>query len=416
MLAILASHPIQYHVPIWQQLAARVQVPFEVWYLTAHGVTPTFDKEFGTVFSWDIESLAEYPYCFPDEPVPEQLGGFWQTGMPAAYRKRLLSGEVTALFVPGWNLLACWEAVFIAKRLGIPVWIRGDSNDLKPDPWLKGMVKRLLLGAYFRRVSHCLYVGLANRRLYEQYGMAAGQLCPGPHAVDNRRFASQAHALRGQREALRARLGIPPSAFCVLFAGKFIPKKRPGDIFAVLKALHGGDGELQYHALFAGTGELGSVLRQSSQVCFDAEYGVSEPSTDDSKKPKASFMGFLNQTEISQAYVAADILILPSNNETWGLVVNEALASGLSAIVSDTCGCAEDLIIPLDPALCYPMGDIPALARAIQHAAEQPIAPTAIAAHIAHYDFAVTVATLERLWDALKEPQNNLSSRNHVSY
>ena len=61
-------------------------------------------------------------------------------------------------------------------------------------------------------------------------------------------------------------------------------------------------------------------------------------------KPSASFAGFLNQTEISKAYVAAEVLVLPSDyHETWGLVVNEAMASGLPCIVSDLCGCAEDL-------------------------------------------------------------------------
>jgi glycosyltransferase involved in cell wall biosynthesis len=60
--------------------------------------------------------------------------------------------------------------------------------------------------------------------------------------------------------------------------------------------------------------------------------------------PPASFAGFLNQKEISQAYVAADCLVLPSDyRETWGLVVNEALASGVPCLVSQACGCAEDL-------------------------------------------------------------------------
>ncbi len=64
----------------------------------------------------------------------------------------------------------------------------------------------------------------------------------------------------------------------------------------------------------------------------------------DNQKPRASFAGFLNQTQVSNAYVAADCLVLPSDyDETWGLVVNEAMASGLPCIISDRCGCAPDL-------------------------------------------------------------------------
>jgi glycosyltransferase involved in cell wall biosynthesis len=84
--------------------------------------------------------------------------------------------------------------------------------------------------------------------------------------------------------------------------------------------------------------------------------------------PPASFTGFLNQSEISQAYVAADCLVLPSDyGETWGLVVNEALASGLPCLVSQACGCAEDLSI------CdiFPLGDIDMLALKLVRLAQE---------------------------------------------
>jgi glycosyltransferase involved in cell wall biosynthesis len=80
--------------------------------------------------------------------------------------------------------------------------------------------------------------------------------------------------------------------------------------------------------------------------------------------PRASFTGFLNQTEISRAYVAADCLVLPSDHgETWGLVVNEALASGLPCLVSDACGCAEDLA---GPQFSFPLGDVGVLATKLE--------------------------------------------------
>ena len=58
------------------------------------------------------------------------------------------------------------------------------------------------------------------------------------------------------------------------------------------------------------------------------------------------FTGFVNQTEMPKAYAASDALVLPSTSETWGLVVNEAMASGLPAIVSDQVGCGSDLVLP----------------------------------------------------------------------
>ena len=80
------------------------------------------------------------------------------------------------------------------------------------------------------------------------------------------------------------------------------------------------------------------------------------------------FSGFLNQGAIVQAYVAADCLVLPSDSgETWGLVVNEAMACGLPAIVSDAAGCHLDLIQPGQTGSVYPQGKVASLTQTLKH-------------------------------------------------
>ena len=60
---------------------------------------------------------------------------------------------------------------------------------------------------------------------------------------------------------------------------------------------------------------------------------------------------------------AADCLVLPSDGtETWGLIVNEAMACGKPAIVSEVCGCAPDLIEEGETGYSFPLGDTRALA------------------------------------------------------
>jgi glycosyltransferase involved in cell wall biosynthesis len=71
--------------------------------------------------------------------------------------------------------------------------------------------------------------------------------------------------------------------------------------------------------------------------------------------------GFLNQSEIGRAYAIADVLSLPSD-ETWGLVVNEALATGLPCVVSDTVGCAIDLVHAGETGYVHPVEDVDAQA------------------------------------------------------
>lgn len=372
MLAILATHPIQYQIPIWRLLAQSANVPFEVWYLTRHGVAPSYDPQFGKIIQWDLDMLSGYPHRFPQADCPARLGSFWQVGFNAEFRRLLRQGQVKALFVQGWNVRACWEAVWVARSAGVAIWMRGDSNDLKVDRGLKRVGKRLLLGSLLGQVDRFLCVGEANRRLYRGYGIPEQRLVWGPHGVDNQRFAAQARELLPQRQGLRRSWGIPDDAFCILYAGKFISEKRPLDLVKAVQRLSAGDASRAYHLLFVGTGELGTELRRCCRVVFDAEGPAVTAGREPAEAPGASFTGFLNQSEIARAYVAADALVLASDKETWGLVVNEAMASGLPCVVSAACGCAEDLVVPLDPRLSYPCGDVAALAASIRWLADHP--------------------------------------------
>jgi glycosyltransferase involved in cell wall biosynthesis len=167
----------------------------------------------------------------------------------------------------------------------------------------------------------------------------------------------------------------------VMFCGKFIAKKRPQDLVAAARRAQEGGSRL--HLLFVGSGELGNELRRSCRVVFDAEGNIVQSDAVNEERPPASFAGFLNQAEISKAYVAADCLVLPSDyGETWGLVVNEAMASGLPCIISDHCGCAEDLGA-IAPNLVFPFADIGALAdhleRLARHLPRAAVAPGSLA-------------------------------------
>lgn len=347
MLAILTTHPIQYQVPLWQALARDGRVPFEVWYLTRHGIETSHDREFGQAFAWDLDTLTGYPSRFLEMAPGATPADFWACRLRGSLQPTFKERSARALWVQGWQVLAYWQAVREAHATGMEVWLRGESNDLAPvSPW-KRAAKGVLLGQLFSRVDHFLCIGTANRRLYRQFGVSEGRLHPAPYAVDNDRFAAQAVEARGRRAEIRARWGIPGKAFCVLFCGKFIAKKRPLDLVAASQYLKGRGQDI--HLLFVGSGALEAELRGRC-----AANGIA-----------ASFTGFLNQTQISEAYVAADCLALPSDfGETWGLVVNEAMASGLPCAVSDECGCAEDLGRQL-PNVVFRCGSIEALGGAL---------------------------------------------------
>jgi glycosyltransferase involved in cell wall biosynthesis len=131
----------------------------------------------------------------------------------------------------------------------------------------------------------------------------------------------------------------------ILFAAKLISKKAPLVLLEAFRRLR----ERQDCALLVvGEGEL----RPQAEVAAGADVHLA---------------GFLNQSELPEAYVAADVFCLPSvHHETWGLVVNEALNFGLPVIVSDKVGCAADLVRPGWNGLVVPAGEPGPLADALE--------------------------------------------------
>ena len=76
--------------------------------------------------------------------------------------------------------------------------------------------------------------------------------------------------------------------------------------------------------------------------------------------------GFVNQSALGSFYAAADIFVLPSERETWGLVVNEAQQFALPVIVSDRVGCRHDLVVEGETGFVFPVGDLEALAARLR--------------------------------------------------
>lgn len=406
MLIILSTHPIQYQVPLWQALARDGRVPFEVWYLSDHGTRVSHDKEFGTNFAWDLDMLTGYPHQFLKTPPNVTPASFWKcrASEPLAAKLRVCGAK--ALWIQGWQVAGYWQAVNEARKAGVKVWLRGESNDLAPPAALwKQWVKRVLLGWLFGRVDKFLCIGRANRRLYESYGIGPDRLLQAPYCVDNERFGRQKAEMEKQKAEIRKRWGIADDAFCVLFCGKFIPKKRPMDLVKAAALLIENKRLPNLHLLFTGSGELGPELRAACDVVYDAANASAttanrEPRTEN--LPPASFAGFLNQTQISEAYVAADCLVLPSDyGETWGLVVNEAMASGLPCVISDRCGSAEDLGAQ-PPNQTFPFGDCNALADRLCKLAQPEATRTVPPQMLDGFSFQNSVQTVTDAYVLLK--------------
>jgi glycosyltransferase involved in cell wall biosynthesis len=426
MLVVLTSHPIQYQAPLWRALAEELGkgqeargkgqevdeegggVPFEVWFLTDQGVRRTEDRDFGKAFAWDVDLLSGYPHRFLG------LKGQWDmrkfNGIPLArpIGESLREAGATALWVEGWRFKPFWDAVSAAKKIGIPVFLRGETSDkIAEKGGIFGLVRNFVLHRLFAKVDYFLAIGQASRRFYLKHGVPERKLVEAPYGVDNEFFRSESGKIRGlrdqgfkgpkdrgeqgahferehfdiltdQQRAIREEWKILLEAKVVMFCGKFVGKKRPLDAVLAARAhFDGGNFEnlkdnkpssAPWHLLFVGSGELGEELRAACDVRFDADFqNVKMSKSQNAGAPPASFAGFLNQSQIAKAYAVADVVVLPSEAwETWGLVVNEATAGGVPTVVSDRCGCSEDFAAKNPYTRVFPMGDAASMARAIE--------------------------------------------------
>lgn len=371
-LAIVETHPIQYKAPLFRRLAADPRLDVTVYYALLPDAVQQ-GAGFGLAFEWDVPLLEGYRYeVLRNRARHPSVMTFSGCDTPEI-RARLRATRPDAVLVNGWVTKTCIQALFACRRLCIPCLVRGEANLLRPRARWKHLGHRLLV----RQYDAWLAIGSANRDFYRFHGCPEERIFWAPYAVDNARFAAAAAARVPRRAALRKEFGLPDDAVVFLFAGKLEAKKRPADLIEALTALP-TDLRGRAAALFAGDGPLRAECERRAR-----ELGVT-----------AVFKGFLNQSQMPDAYAAADALVLPSDaGETWGLVVNEAMASGRPAIVSRAAGCCADLIVEGDTGAAFDCGDVAALsaalaryARAPDHAAREG---ASAARHIARFDVGV---------------------------
>jgi glycosyltransferase involved in cell wall biosynthesis len=341
MLVILNTHPIQYYAPIWSRLSKYKNLNFEIWYLHKN-INRNFDEEFNTKVIWDFNLLKGYKYRFPSNSE-SFFRFFYPFKLPLNFFSLILRKKVKVILLPGWGSRECWEIVFISLFIPIDLWIRGDSHLININrKTLKSHLKKFLLSFFFKRISKFLFVGSSNKNLYTFYGIPKKKMIFTPHAVDNNFFRKNAYLPNKEWRRFRQKYKIPPDAFCILFAGKFISVKNPLLLIYSLRFLSKRLPNFKFHLLYVGSGILKNEIQDLWNSYFLGNKSLS-----------ISFTGFLNQSSMPKVYAISDILVLPSTSETWGLVVNEAYASSLPCIVSNVCGCAEDLVRPIDSRLIF---------------------------------------------------------------
>jgi glycosyltransferase involved in cell wall biosynthesis len=353
MLAVIETHPVQYHAPVYRALQQHHGVPVTAIYGSDFSVSGSLDQEFGASFAWDTDLLSGYSSVFLSRVAD---GGARHFGTVSAngLRMALERVEAAAVMVVGYSAGFNRSAWLEARRTGRPILFRAEtSDDATARGWLKSGLRRAALSLAYRGCDRLLYIGDRSRSHFTRHGVSPDRLVFSPYCVDTSPFRMDEPARAQVREATRRQLGVADDALVLLHSGKLSHRKGVDVLVDAARQLPPALRERAV-VLFVGDGDRRAELR---------------PQADRAPAVPAIFAGFQNQTRLSPYYHAADLLVLPSrHSETWGLVVNEALHHGLPCVVSDRVGCAPDLIEPGVTGEVCAAGSAPALAAAISAA------------------------------------------------
>ncbi|MGH7646887.1 MAG: glycosyltransferase family 4 protein, partial [Gemmatimonadaceae bacterium] len=314
---------IQYFTPVYRRLAGVPGLDVEVWYCRDFGARPRYDKQFDRVVQWDVDQLGGYNhrFLFNASPVSNTFNPLHAIN-PGALPRALRGFD--ALWVNGYLYPSNYLAALGAKMSNTRLLMRSELRmDTQRDLSARQSVRDAVIRRWVAMSDALLYIGRQNRDAYVAYGADEKKLFFTPYSVDVEEIAAIV-TRNADRATLRDEWGIPRDKTVLLFVGKLTPRKHPEAMLHLAREC-----AKNAHIVLVGSGPLEQQLHDE----------VTRTGS-----PNVSFLGFVNQRRLPEVYAMADIFVMPSEDEPWGLVLNEAMAAGVAPVVCADVGASADLI------------------------------------------------------------------------
>ena len=248
--------------------------------------------------------------------------------------------------VSGWSTFASQAAIGWCRVRRVPYVLLVESNDRDERPGWRRAVKGAVVPPIVRGAAHVLVVGTLARESMLARGADPARIDVFADTVDVAAFGDAADRLAGRRDELRHEAGVAPDDVAVLSVARLSPEKGLDTLVRAVAAA----GEARLVLLIAGAGPERERL-----VALARREGV-----------RLTLLPHVEWERISQRYAVGDVFALLSTHEPWGVVVNEAAASGLPLVLSDRVGAAHDLLEDGVNGVLVPAGDHEAAAAAIR--------------------------------------------------
>ena len=313
-VAVVFHHIGPYHHARLNAAASRLSVTGFEWLAKAHDAW----GKAGSDARYHKVSL------FP-EAAHNNLGS---SQLRRAFWSALEQANPDVVAVNGWNDFGSLVAADCCVRRGIPMVVMSESaRQDEPRTWWKEMIKRRVVGVY----SAALVGGQRHVEYLVELGMPRDSIFTGYDVVDNAYFRRRAEEVRSQKSDVRKQYGLSENYF--LASARFIEKKNLPTLiraYAAYRQKSEASGNPPWDVVLLGDGPLREALN-SQLSTLNLHAHVHLP-------------GFKPYDELPVYYALAKAFVHASTTEQWGLVVNEAVASGLPVIVSERCGCVPELV------------------------------------------------------------------------
>ncbi len=354
-LAVCLSHPIQYKTPVLRALAHQPGLHLDVFYYSDRGLVRKHNRYHGGVPAWDVPLLEGYKSEFLPNLVDEESWKvpFIQPFINPAVIRRLRSGAYDAVIIHSYLYPSDWLAFWTAKKEHIKVLFYGEMYPRHPLSTGQRIVRSLLHARMIHGADACLAIGSLARHVFlEEYGIPANRVFLAPYTVDNDFFISEVERWRSQKDQVKAELGISPQDSVVLCVAGMVPKKRQPDLIEALAKLN-----RPCQLILVGHGPLLEQVRETCRQLL----------------PNTLLTGFVNQSELPRYYAIADVFVLPSQWEEFGLVLNEAMCAGLPIVATNSTAATFDLVREGKNGFTYNPGEVAALSSHLEILLSSPL-------------------------------------------
>jgi len=334
-VALLTEIISPYRIPVFNALARQKGIELHVIFLAE--TDPT--QRQWLVYKDEIE------FSYEVLPAWRRRWGRWHILLNSGVWSALERFRPNSILCGGYNYPAFWEALAWAKfhSTHFAAWIESTSRDQRNPSVLAAFIKR----QFIRNCSAFAVPGKSAFEYVRSMGVPGERIHTAPNAVDNRRFANLARPVREREGQCRAELRLPPRYF--VYAGRVTREK---GVFHLLEAYTRLEPELrsQVGLVLVGEEAARNELMQDAEKIY--------PGT-------VVFPGFVQRDQLAAFYALAEALVFPTLSDTWGLVVNEAMACGLPIIASDVAGCVADLVQDGKNGYVIPVANVGKLAEAM---------------------------------------------------